>query len=51
MDEHRESLAGKGVELSPIVMKTELDYRAMETVFLLPDELPAELAKNFTWSS
>ena len=47
MDEHREFLAGKGVELPPVGLEAELDYRAMATVFLSPDDIPSDLVEKF----
>lgn len=49
MDEHREFLAGKGVELPPVGEEQELNYPAMATVFLSPDDIPPELVEKFTW--
>lgn len=47
MDEHREFLAGKGVDLPPVGQETELDYSAMATVFLSPDDIPPGLVEKF----
>ena len=53
MDEHRAFLAGKGVELPPVgSLQTatggqDLDYRSLATIFLSPDDIPAELVEKF----
>ena len=47
MDEHREYLAGKGVELPPVGEEGELDYHSLATIFLSPDDIPHELVEKF----
>lgn len=47
MDEHREFLASKGVELPPVGEEGELNYEALATVFLSPDDIPQELVERF----
>jgi hypothetical protein len=47
MDEHREFLAGKGVELPPVGEERELDYHALATIFLSPDDIPRDLVEKF----
>ncbi len=47
MDEHREFLAGRGVELPPVGAEAELNYETLATIFLSPDDIPPELVEKF----
>ena len=47
MDEHREFLGGKGVELPPVGEERELDYQSLATGFLSPDDIPPDLVEKF----
>jgi hypothetical protein len=47
MDEHREFLATKGLDLPPVGEESELDYQRLATVFLSPDDIPHELVERF----
>lgn len=53
MDEHREFFASRGVELPPLgsVQRDtgggDLDYESLATVFLSPDDIPADLVEKF----
>lgn len=47
MDEDREFLAGKGVELPPVGEEGKLDYQSLATIFLSPDDIPRELVEKF----
>ena len=47
MDEHRQFLADKGIELPPVGEEAELDYHSLATIFLSPDDIPRDLVERF----
>jgi hypothetical protein len=47
MDEHREFLATKGIELPPLGDGMELNYEHLARVFLSPHDIPAPLVEKF----
>jgi hypothetical protein len=47
MDEHREFLAARGIELPPVGGEWELDYQSLATIFLSPDDIPGDLVEKF----
>lgn len=47
MDEHREFLAARGIELPPVSEEVELNYETLATIFLSPDDIPPELVEKF----
>ena len=47
LDEHREFLAAKGIELPPVGDEREVNYETLAPVFLSPDDIPHDLVERF----
>src|SRR3974390_2501778 len=47
LDDHREFIAAKGVELPPVGQENELDIEALASVFTAVGDFPKELVDRF----